>query len=402
MLNIEPPFTGRYAFLHTGFRPFFACASVGAVLLMVLWLGVFGLGWTALPMAWPAITWHAHEMIYGYGLAVVAGFLLTAVKNWTNLKTLEGYPLLALALVWLAARLAPFFPDASLFWAIAFEQLFLIGLLIGVARPIVRMKQWNQMAIIGKVSLLIPASLAFHCGAAGLWPAGVSIGLYAGFYILLGLVLTLARRVMPMFIERGLNNGFMVRNDHRVDRWSLILFLVFAITDIWLQTRTDPAMLLFVSVLALFQAGLHGRRLAGWHHRDVWQKPMVWVLVLAYVWIVLGFVLKALVGLGWATHSVAVHGFAAGGVGLVTLGMMARVSLGHTGRNVNMPPQGVAWVFILASLSGAFRVLGVWLLPSAYGAWILLGQIAWVTAFGLFAAIYLPMWIKARIDGGRG
>lgn len=402
MLTIEAPFTGKYAFLHTGFRPFFALASVGAMLLMLLWLGVFGLGWSALPMAWPAISWHAHEMIYGFGLAVVAGFLLTAVRNWTNLATLTGYPLLLLGMIWVAARVLPFFPELSLVWVAGLEQLFLLGLLLATARPIVRVKQWNQMAVVGKVALLLPASLAFHLGAAGVWPEGVSVGLYAGFYILLGLVLTLARRVMPMFIERGLNNGFLVRNDHRVDRWSLVLFLVFAIADTWLQMRVDPAMLLFVSVLALLQAGLHGWRLAGWYHHDVWKKPMVWVLVLAYLWIVLGFVLKALVVLGWASHSVAVHGFAAGGVGLVTLGMMARVSLGHTGRNVNAPPAGMAAVFGLVALSGVFRVLGVWLLPSAYGLWILLGQIAWVAGFGLFALIFLPFWIKARIDGGRG
>ena len=401
MLNIEPPFTGRYAFLHTGFRPFFALASVGAVVLMLLWTGIFSVGTVTVPSAYPAISWHAYEMIYGFAMAVVAGFLLTAVKNWTHLKTLEGYPLLGLALVWVLARVLPFVTE-SLLWPALVELLFLVGLLAAVTRPIVQVKQWAQMAIVGKLALLLPACIVFYLGLAGVWPAGISVGLYAGFFLLLGLVLTLARRVMPMFIERGINNGFLVKNDPTLDRWSLILFLVFAIADTGLQAHSNGGLSIIVTLLAFAQAVVHAKRLAGWYHKAIWEKPMVWVLVAAYGWLVLGFALKALVGLGWATQSIAVHAFSIGGVGLVTLGMMARVSLGHTGRNPNEPPKAVGAVFILLVLAAVFRVLGVWLLPSFYSAWIVAGQVCWMLAFGLFASIYLPMWVKARLGGGRG
>lgn len=402
MLKIEQPYTGRTAFLHTGFRPFFTLASLGAVVLMLLWLGVFGLGLTGIPMAWDAVVWHAHEMIFGFGLAVVTGFLLTAVRNWTNQPTLEGGELLALALLWLVIRLMPFFPGTVAYNAFLLECTFLILLLAKIAKPIIETKQWGQMAVLGKVALLIPAAVAFHLGVWGLWPEGVNVGLYAGFYILLGLVLTLARRVMPMFIERGLNNGFMTRNNDRVDRWSLILFVAFALADTLLQTYPNPAILAVVSLLAIAQVGVHSWRLAGWYHHAVWQKPLLWVLVLAYAWLVIGFALKALVGIGWVAHSVAIHALSVGGVGLVTLGMMARVTLGHTGRNVNAPPKILGPVFALVGLAAVFRVFGVWLLPSAYGTWILLAQVAWVLGFALFVAVYLPFWIKARIDGGRG
>ncbi|MFZ4539398.1 NnrS family protein [Propionivibrio sp.] len=401
MLNIETPFTGKFAFLHTGFRPFFALATLGSALLMLLWLGSFGLGMPVLPKDYPPITWHAHEMIFGFGLAVVSGFLLTAVRNWTNLPTLTGYPLLALAVIWLLARVLPFFAIGGAWPALA-ELLFLIVLLVALTRPVVRVKQWNQMAIVGKVALFIPASLVFHLGVARVWPEGIGVGLYAGFYLILGLVLTLIRRVVPMFIENGLNNGFVTRNDPRVDRWSLVLFLALAIADVWLQSRHDAVLLVLVSVLAGLLAILHAWRLAGWVHPDVWKKPMIWVLVVAYGWLVLGFLLKALAGAGWASHSLAVHALAAGGIGMVTLGMMARVSLGHTGRNVNAPPRVLPVVFALAALAAACRVVGVWLLPAYYAHWILLGQALWVLAFSLFALLFLPIWVKARIDGRRG
>lgn len=401
MLRIEPPFTGRYAFLHTGFRPFFAAASLGAVLLMLLWAGMFGLGVLPVVPSYAIISWHGHEMIYGFGLAVVAGFLLTAVRNWTGVQTLEGYPLLALAILWLLARSWPWLGGDALGAAVV-EALFITGLLVAVTRPIVRVKQWKQMAIVGKLALLLPASVVFHLGVAGIWPEGTALGLYAGFYILLGLVLTLARRVMPMFIERGINNGFLVRNNAQVDRWSLILFLLFGVADTVLQLRYHGLLAALVTLLAAAQMGLHGWRLYGWYHPDVWKKPMVWVLVMAYLWIITGFFLKALAGVTQVSQSIAIHAFAVGGFGLVTLGMMARVSLGHTGRDVNSPPAPVRFVFGLVALAAMVRVFGVWWLPGGYQGLIVLAQGLWMAGFGLFAWIYLPMWIKARIDGGRG
>lgn len=402
MLNIEQPFMGRYAFLHTGFRPFFAAAALGAALLMLIWMGIFGLGVLPLTPSYSMISWHGYEMIYGFGLAVAAGFLLTAVKNWTHETTLEGYPLLALALVWLLARVLPLLPGVSIIWPALLELGFIAGLLVAVTRPIVRVKQWGQMAIVGKLALLLPASAVFHLGVAGVWPPGISVGLYAGFYILLGLVLTLARRVMPMFIERGINNGFMIRNNASVDRWCLVLFLLFGVADTLLQVSFHSALAGLVSLLAFALFGLHAWRLRGWYHHAVWQKPMVWVLVLAYIWVIVGFFVKAWAGIGDVSQSIAVHAFAVGGVGLVTLGMMARVSLGHTGRNVNVPPPGVGWVFGLIGAAAMVRVFGVWLIPNGYQICIVLAQLLWISGFGLFAWIYLPMWIRARLDGGRG
>ncbi|MEY4592159.1 MAG: hypothetical protein RIR18_1054 [Pseudomonadota bacterium] len=397
MINIETPSTNKYAFLQLGFRPFFALASLSALLLMLIWLGIFSLDIQTLSPELPPISWHAHEMIFGFGLAVVAGFLLTAVGNWTNVTTLTGYPLLALASIWLLARVLPFFAGYGYLGSVFAELLFLLGLLFVITRPIIRVKQWAQLPIVGKVSLFIPASLAFHVGVLGLWPEGVAVGLYAGFYLIVGLILALGRRVMPMFIERGIDNGFVTRNNPLVDRWSLGLFLVFAIADVYLQASVNPVVLALVATLALLQTGLHAWRLAGWYHRAIWQKPMVWVLIVGYGWLIFGFLLKALVLVGLTNHSLALHAMSVGGVALVTLGMMARVSLGHTGRNVNMPPKPLFWVFSAVLSTAIFRVIGVWLLPDFYNAWIFLGQTLWIVAFAVFVATFLPIWIKARI-----
>lgn len=402
MLNIDPPFSGRYAFLHTGFRPFFTAASCGAALLMLIWLGSFSFGGFVRPQGFLPVIWHAYEMIFGFCAAVVAGFLLTAVKNWTHLKTLEGYPLLGLLLTWLLARVFPFFPGVGNALAIGAEAVFLLWLGVVITRPLIQTKQWQHVAVVGKVLLLLPALLVFYLGLAGFWLPGMGVGLYAALYLLLGLLLTLSRRVMPMFIERGLSNGFITCNDLRVDRWSLVLFVIFALGDTSLQVSTHPLLSQMLALLAAIQAGLHGWRLAGWYHRGIWQKPLLWILLVGYISLILGFVLKAFTGLGWVSNSTAIHAFAAGALGLVTLGMMARVSLGHTGRNVNAPPLVLSPIFGLAVAAVAARVLGVALLPGFYGFWILTAQMLWVAAFTLFACAYLPIWIKTRIDGGRG
>ncbi len=403
MLNIETKFTGRYAFLHTGFRPFFLLSASAAALLMVLWFFVFGYAPEGLQLSYSPVYWHAHEMLFGFALATIAGFLLTAVRNWTGRTTLVGKLLLLLALPWLLARIFPFFSELSPLYAGAFEALFLSGLAFVIIKPVVMVKQWEHISVVGKVGLLIPASVAFHLGLAGIWPAGTVIGLYAAFYILLALVITLARRVMPMFIERGLNNGFVPRNHPWADRWGLGVFLLFTIVDTALLALPGHAVLSMTSaILAAILLVLHGARLQAWYHRGIWAKPLVWVLFVAYAWIVFGFLLKAVLGFGLGNHSLAIHAFSAGGVGLATLGMMARISLGHTGRNVNKPPSQVAIVFVLVLISACVRVLGPLLLPDAYGVWIKLGQITWSAGFLLFVFVYFQILISARADGMRG
>ncbi|MFN3786443.1 MAG: NnrS family protein, partial [Thiothrix sp.] len=156
------------------------------------------------------------------------------------------------------------------------------------------------------------------------------------------------------------------------------------------------------ALLALVQVPLHLVRLRGWYHPNVWQKPLLWVLYLAYGWLIVGFALKFLSVAAGISAFLAVHAFAYGGIGVITVGMMARVTLGHTGRNVAEPPSWVSVIFGLLLIGTLVRVVAVWLLPQFYAFWILAAQLIWIAAFVLFVWLYAPMLIKPRVDGRYG
>lgn len=400
MLTIEKPYTGKYALSHLGFRPFFLAAGLFAILAMFLWLGIYNFAWPLLPASYPATMWHAHEMVFGYAVAVGAGFLLTAVKNWTNIQTIHQQPLLILALIWFLARVLPFTGLLPLTGLI--DTFFLCWLTYEIARPVIKTRQWNQIGLISKIALLIPANIVFYLGLLGYWLPGMWVGLYAAFYIVLGLIFTMGRRVIPFFIERGVGCPFEAKNDVWVDRFSLLLFLGFAIADV-IAIGTGSATAQFLaSLFALALVPLHAFRMIGWYHPNIWEKPLLWVLYMAYGWLVAGFLFKFLATVAGVSPWIGIHAFAVGGIGMMTVGMMARVALGHTGRDVFDPPQILIVVFLVLFSAAFIRVLNVWLVPEFYGEWILSAQLLWITAFALFVWHYAPMLIKPRIDGRYG
>jgi uncharacterized protein involved in response to NO len=381
------------AVLGLGFRPFFAVAALFSILATAGWVGAWllGLEWPGGNMA--AMTWHAHEMIFGYAMAVVAGFLLTATRNWTGVQTLRGIPLLLLVCCWLSARVLLALGDTvPLTWAAGVDCLFNTLLLAAVACPVIRVRQYRQIGILSKVALLLVANLLFYAGVLGLFPPGTRAGLYTGVYMIMALVLVMARRVLPFFIEKGL--GVPALQNHAwLDVASLLLFLVFWIVDVW---RPDSAP---VAALAILLFLLHGMRLAGWYRPGLMRVPMLWVLFLAYLALVLGFALKAAVLLFGLSPMLALHAFTYGGIGLFTLGMMVRVTLGHTGRNILEPPATVTVMFVLLASGALVRVLLPLLDPVHHTFWIALAECFWILPFGLFLVSFLPMLLQPRIDG---
>jgi uncharacterized protein involved in response to NO len=358
-------------------------------------LTVFGWQWT---YAGPApVVWHAHEMTYGYGMAVVAGFLLTAVKNWTGVQTLQRTPLLLLFLLWLAGRVLVFLGEAIPLAVTALvDCLFAAWLIIAVSLPIVKVRQWKQFGILSKLVLLFASNLLFYAGALGLVSGGVRAGLYSGVYLLIALILVMGRRVMPFFIEKGVGYEVQLNNRQWLDLGSLAVFLVF-----WLVDILDPdSLLVALSAGTLFI--LHGIRLAGWHTPGIWYKPLLWVLFIGYGSIIIGFALKAAVYILGISPYLALHAFAVGGVGMITLGMMARVTLGHTGRDVFEPPPLVSWIFATFFGGTVFRVLAPLLDPGHYVLWIGISQVFWIAAFSLFIIVFLPMLVQPRVDGRYG
>ncbi len=385
------------AWLRLGFRPFFLAAGGYAVVSMAIWYAAYIRGWTFPFVGVTPATWHGHEMIFGYSMAVVAGFLLTAVRNWTGVQTLRGMPLLLLFTFWLLARLFMLIGGAELVIAAAsFDLLFLAVLTAAVAGPIVQTRQWHNIAIVGKLVLLLASNLAFFLGVSGVLEQGVYWGLYSGLYLILALILTISRRVLPFFIEKGVGYPVQLRNSKSVDIASLLLFLGF-----WIADLASPNSL----IVAVFAAGLlclHLWRLLGWYTAGIWAKPLLWVLYIAYAGIVVGFALKLAACLTSTSPFLALHAFAVGGIGLMTLGMMTRVALGHTGRNVFEPPPLLFWVFMLLCAALIARVALPIVFQQHYAVWMALSQWLWLCAFLIYFVRYFPILTRPRVDGQDG
>ena len=388
------PIIKQLALFELGFRPFFLLACLFSIIAALLWMASYTFGW-ALPVTdVSAIAWHGHEMVFGYSTAIIAGFLLTAVPKWTGVPTISDLPLSLLALMWLLARTLALSNSPLLFeWAAFFDILFLFGLALAVIYPVVKAKQWQQTAIISKVILLLAANILYYLGAFHIVDQGISWGLFSGVYIIMALIFTMARRVMPFFIERGVGYDVKLKNWSIIDSGSLIFLTALWISDVFFK------QVLLTALFSLALAMLHSVRLWGWHTRGIWKKPLLWVLFLGYSMFILGFVLTALNFFTLYASTIPLHAFTYGGIGMMTLGMIARVSLGHTGRNINEPPTILFWVFAILFLGTLTRVVMPILLPSAYLHLIGLAQGLWVVAFTLFLYRYFMIFILARADG---
>lgn len=397
MLQIEQPQHYRYALDHLGFRPFFLLGSLFAVVAVGLWAWLFRSGSPLPAAALPAISWHAHEMIYGYGLAVIAGFLLTAVRNWTGVQTLHGKPLLLLALIWLAARIMPFIGHPAALTVMALlDLIFATWLCWEIFSPIYRVRQWQHIGIWAKLLIMLIGQCLFYLGLFGKLDEGIRWGLYTGLYMIVSLILLMGRRVVPFFIEKGVGYPVTLKNYRWLDLSSLVLMLLFWLFAVFVDNKLPLA----VTAFTLF--AIHLFRLWGWHTAGIWRKPLLWILYLAFTWLVVGFLLTGLGAIGLVSPLLAVHALGYGGIGLLTIGMMARVSLGHTGRNVFDPPKALIPIFALLFLGAVARVILPILLPAHYLNLILISQLLWIAAFALFAFIYAPMLIKPRVDGSYG
>lgn len=372
-----------------GLRPFFLLGSLFSLVSIGYWGGIIAYGWDAPALEIPLSQWHAHEMLFGYAAAIIAGFLLTAVRNWTGLPTAHGSYLALLCCSWLIARLQILLNPAHLIVALVADLAFGVGLLVALAIPLWRTRQWAHLAVISKVLILVAANGVWY--SAALNPASefsaryLQLGLDCGWYMVLALMLLLARRVMPMFIERGCGVAVNLINRSWVDRSSLVLLLLLWLADI--AAAPGVAMTVLAGALGV----VHSIRLAGWHTRALWRKPLLWVLYLAYASIIFGFGMLALHPFFPQLHMPALHAFAVGGIGMMSMGMMTRVSLGHTGRNVQCPPAQLTWLFIGLGLAALVRTLFPVLLPQYYLTWIAAAQILWVAAYAGFLWLYTPI-----------
>ncbi|MBF0240236.1 MAG: NnrS family protein [SAR324 cluster bacterium] len=392
MPNQTPRSLNQWPLLDLGFRIFFIGAMLYAVIAMGIWMAAYQHGWSTGTIS--SMTWHAHEMIFGYTLAVIAGFLLTAIKNWTGIQTVRGVPLLGLFALWVTGRIVFFLSGMIPLEVIALiDNLFIALLTVAVSYPILKARQWRNTSSAAKVLSLLLCNIAFYLGVLGLWPEGLRIGLYGGFYIIIALIMTIGRRIIPFFTERGVGYPVTLKNWKWIDWSSILVFVIFWVFE--LIEPFSPVTAGLSAVLAL----VHGIRLVGWYTPGIWKKPLLWILFVAYGALVLGFVMKALTFVTGLSPFLALHAFAIGGVGLLTVGMMARVSLGHTGRNVQQPPAKISYVFFALTASFVFRVVLPLVHQELYGHWVMISQFLWILGFSGMLILYFPMLISHRTDG---
>lgn len=380
-------------FLAVGFRPFFLGAALFAIAGMASWLAVYRYG-AGVPLAGlPPSLWHGHEMVFGYGMAVIAGFLLTAARNWTDRETARGAALALLFGCWLLARGALLFGPPLLPLAAAADLVFMLGLFVALARPIVAVRQKRQAPVLLLLTLLTAANAAFYAGALGWLPGGQRLGVYTGLYLVLGLVLFMGNRVIPFFTERGVGYEVTLRRARWNDVATLVLFPLFLLAEVLLPARWPGA------VLAAALLVLNSLRVLGWYTLGIWKKPLLWGLFAAFTAINLGFLMRALAAVTALPPNLALHAFAAGGIGLATIAMMARVSLGHTGRDVHQPPGLVTPMLVVMVLAALLRIVQPLADPARYPHWVAIAGLLWILAFTLFSIVFLPMLLRPRADG---
>lgn len=359
-----------------GFRPFYLLAGAYAALSVPLWaLQYFGV----LPPVQPL--WHAHEMIFGYAFAVIAGFLLTAVRAWTGRETPTGAPLAALAAVWVAARVvAPF----SLMASSIVDLLFAIGVAWGIGRPIVASRNRNWFFIL----------IVLAIGAASvLFAASPRAGLQVGLDMVLLVIAIMAGRVVPGFTNNAVP-GAGARRVQSLEFAALGSVVAILLLDLF-QLRQAAAM------LALLAAALHAIRLWLWAPLATRGRPILWILHLSYAWIVVHLAMRGLGEWVLVPPVLATHALTVGAIGGITLGMMTRTARGHTGR-VLIVGTAEVWAYGLVQAAAVVRVLLPLAWPSAYMACVAISAVLWALAFSVFTVAYFPVLSQPRVDGKPG
>lgn len=376
--------------LALGFRPFFLLAGVFAAVWLPIWLLTLHGAWT-LHGALQGPAWHAHEMLFGFVAAVIAGFLLTAVRNWTSQPTPTGAPLAGLAGLWLLARLLNLWGGAlPQPLVIAVDVAFLPAVALALAGPILRAKNMRNVAFPVLLLLLGFVNLMSHLG--------VTLGTTAdqlALDIVLVIVVLITGRVVPMFTQNALGQETTKRPT--LDKALLACLVGVLIFDRVPQAEAGRGLLSFVAGALLVV------RMVGWHSWKTWKLPILWVLHLGHAWLALGLLLRGVAIFAPSTvpASTATHALTVGAVGTLILGMMARVSLGHTGRKLEVS-KPVAAAFGLLALAALVRAV----VPMLDPAWLLLGWtiagVLWTAAFAVFVGVYAPILLAPRVDGKAG
>lgn len=389
------PEVPAFALWQLGFRPFYLLAAIFAALHIVLWTLQFGGSFEHALLAGPM--WHGHEMLFGYALAVIAGFLLTAVRNWTNQPTPVGAPLAAIAALWVLGRVLVLGP-----WPLAAalaNAAFPIAVAVAIGIPIVRSANRRNYFFVGLLALLGVLALCVHAALNGLIAVNPLHGLRLALDLVLFVMVVMAGRVVPMFTNNGIP-GLNARRNPLVERASLGSVIALFVVDL-LPVDVLPWASALAGVVAAIAAIANGARLALWQPWRTFSTPLVWVLHVAYAWIVVHLLLRAGAAAGVVGHSVAVHALTAGAIGGLTLGMMTRTARGHTARPLRADGFE-ATMYVLVFAAAFVRVFGPIASPAHLVGFVQASAILWTAAFGLYVVRSWPVLARPRLDGKPG
>jgi len=380
----------RAALFALGFRPFYLLAALFAAIAVPAWVAnLAGHGWPAGYL--DGLAWHQHEMVFGFALAVIAGFLLTAARVWTGRPTPSGLPLALLAGHWLAARVLML---AGPGWLAALvDGAFPFVVAAVLARVIVGARNTRNYFVPALLAALGLANACFHLSTLGLIEVPASLAVQASLYLIVILLIVMAGRVVPAFTASALPQA-KIRRSAALDRAALALSVlafacVLAGLDGWLAAAP-----------AFAAAALHAARQAGWAPLATRGRPILWILHLSQAWIPLGFVLLGLAAFGIVIGAAALHAFAVGAVSGTIVGMITRTALGHTARPlVAGRAETAAYVLVLAA--AVLRVAAA-LMLTAYLPLVVASAALWSAAFVVYFAVYAPRLAQPRLDGKPG
>ncbi|MDC1287220.1 NnrS family protein [Gammaproteobacteria bacterium] len=382
------------AILGYGFRPFFLLAGIHAAIAIPLWLvSLLGHGSYRSPLL--PLAWHAHEMLFGFILATVAGFLLTAVPSWTGQRGYAGAPLLGLTMLWIAGRLVTSLPLGLPALTIALIDLTFIPVLALTILPaLIRSGNLRNSVFIAMLAALFTANLHFHlAGATSVEPLLLAIN------VILLMVAMVGGRILPAFTSSGLKQqgiDVKIRRYPPLDIAALMATFSIIVIDIFFQGTTLAAL------AATLAAALLALRLARWQGHRSFKDPIIWVLHIAYAWLPVGLALKAAWLFGAPIPDTSwLHALTTGAFSTMILAVMSRVALGHTGREL-AAPRLIVIAYYLITIAALLRVFGPMLYAQAWQFWMIASGLSWSSAFILFILVYAPILCRQRADGRAG
>jgi uncharacterized protein involved in response to NO len=383
------PAPRRHALFALGFRPFYLLAAAFAAVSVPAWVASY------YGVAGPFrvdLAWHVHEMVFGFVVAVVIGFLYTAGRNWTGLWTPRGAPLAAIAGLWLAGRVAMFAAPAPV--AAVVDLAFLPVAAWPMYRVLARAGNQRNMFLVALLGLLALVNAAFHASVLGWLPVAPTRPIYAAIIILVIIETAIGGRVIPMFTANAVR-GITTVTNARTDK--LALACTAAAGAAWALAL--PAAV--TAPLALAAALAQAVRLAGWKPLCTLHNPLLWILHVSYAWIPVGLLLLALSQFDLVPLSSAVHVLAFGALAGLILGMITRTALGHTGRVLAARRADTA-MYLLIQLGVLVRLVAALAPGRARDVALIAAALLWSAAFALYLAVYGPYLVRPRVDGREG